>query len=87
MKRSNLINPTPHRETGTVAEYVAALKASAAFGPQVVEHRTIAAVSPVTVPPDHLADELRQILLDKNLKKKDLVTLAGVSSYTINKLV
>ena len=29
---------------------------------------------------------LWHILLDKDLKKKDLVTLAGVSSYTISKL-
>jgi DNA-binding Xre family transcriptional regulator len=26
------------------------------------------------------------LLLDKDLKKKDLITLAGVSSYTISKL-
>jgi len=30
--------------------------------------------------------KLWHILLDKDLKKKDLVTLAGVSSYTISKL-
>jgi DNA-binding Xre family transcriptional regulator len=30
--------------------------------------------------------KLWHVLLDKDLKKKDLVTLAGVSSYTINKL-
>jgi len=30
--------------------------------------------------------KLWHILLDKDLKKKDLVTLAGVSTYTINKL-
>ena len=30
--------------------------------------------------------KLWHILLDKDLKKKDLVALAGVSSYTINKL-
>ena len=29
---------------------------------------------------------LWHILLDKDLKKKDLATLAGVSSYTISKL-
>ena len=29
---------------------------------------------------------LWHILLDKDLKKKDLVKLAGVSTYTINKL-
>jgi DNA-binding Xre family transcriptional regulator len=29
---------------------------------------------------------LWHLLLDKDLKKKDLITLAGVSSYTINKL-
>ena len=30
--------------------------------------------------------KLCHLLLDKDLKKKDLVTLAGVSTYTINKL-
>ena len=30
--------------------------------------------------------KLWHILLDKDLKKKDLVTLANVSSYTISKL-
>jgi len=30
--------------------------------------------------------KLWHILLDKDLKKKDLVKLAGVSSYTVNKL-
>jgi DNA-binding Xre family transcriptional regulator len=30
--------------------------------------------------------KLLHILLDKDLKKKDLVTLAGISTYTINKL-
>lgn len=30
--------------------------------------------------------KLWKILIDKDLKKKDLVTLAGVSTYTINKL-
>lgn len=30
--------------------------------------------------------KLWHILLDKDMKKKDLVTLAGVSTYTINKL-
>ena len=30
--------------------------------------------------------KLWHLLLDKDLKKKDLVTLAGVSTYTVNKL-
>jgi DNA-binding Xre family transcriptional regulator len=30
--------------------------------------------------------KLWHLLLDKDLKKKDLITLAGVSSYTISKL-
>jgi DNA-binding Xre family transcriptional regulator len=30
--------------------------------------------------------KLWHILLDKDLKKKDLVTMAGVSTYTISKL-
>jgi len=30
--------------------------------------------------------KLWKILIDKDLKKKDLITIAGVSSYTVNKL-
>jgi DNA-binding Xre family transcriptional regulator len=30
--------------------------------------------------------KLWHVLLDKDLKKKDLVTMAGVSTYTISKL-
>lgn len=30
--------------------------------------------------------KLWKLLIDKDLKKKDLVSLAGVSTYTINKL-
>jgi len=30
--------------------------------------------------------KLWKILIDKDLKKKDLIQLAGVSTYTINKL-
>jgi DNA-binding Xre family transcriptional regulator len=30
--------------------------------------------------------KLWHILLDKDLKKKDLVALAGISTYTVNKL-
>ncbi len=30
--------------------------------------------------------KLRHILLDRDLKKKDLAKIAGVSTYTINKL-
>ena len=30
--------------------------------------------------------KLWHVLLDKDLKKKDLVSLAGVSTYTVNKL-
>jgi DNA-binding Xre family transcriptional regulator len=30
--------------------------------------------------------KLWHLLLDKDLKKKDLITAAGVSSYTVNKL-
>jgi DNA-binding Xre family transcriptional regulator len=30
--------------------------------------------------------KLWHLLLDRDLKKKDLVTVAGVSSYTVNKL-
>lgn len=30
--------------------------------------------------------KLWKILIDKDLKKKDLVRLAGISTYTINKL-
>jgi len=30
--------------------------------------------------------KLWKVLIDKDLKKKDLITIAGVSSYTVNKL-
>jgi DNA-binding Xre family transcriptional regulator len=30
--------------------------------------------------------KLWKVLIDKDLKKKDLITVAGVSSYTVNKL-
>lgn len=30
--------------------------------------------------------KLWKVLIDKDLKKKDLVTVAGVSAYTVNKL-
>jgi DNA-binding Xre family transcriptional regulator len=30
--------------------------------------------------------KLWKLLIDKDLKKKDLITVAGVSSYTVNKL-
>lgn len=47
---------------GTVAEYIAALKASGKFGPQVVAHRTLAATAAATLPPDILIPELRHLL-------------------------
>jgi hypothetical protein len=36
---------------GTVAEYLAALKSSSTFGPQVVAHRVTAPREAVTLPP------------------------------------
>ena len=30
--------------------------------------------------------KLWKVLIDKDMKKKDLITVAGVSSYTVNKL-
>jgi len=47
---------------GTVAEYIAALKASGKFGPQVVAHRTFATTTAELRPPDHLVPELCQLL-------------------------
>ncbi|MCL2789945.1 MAG: DEAD/DEAH box helicase [Desulfobulbus sp.] len=64
MMQSEASNPTLHQNIGTVEEYVAALKASGTFGPQVVAHRTVAAVEPVTVPSDQLVGALRQLLFD-----------------------
>ena len=64
MRRADRHDPMPSRESGTVAEYVAALRASTAFGPQVAAHRTIAAKAAVTVPADHLASELCRLLRD-----------------------
>lgn len=49
-------------ERGTVAEYIAALKSSGKFGPQVVAHRTFAATSPTSAPPDRLVPALRHML-------------------------
>ncbi len=49
-------------ERGTVAEYIAALKTSGKFGPQVVAHRTFAATSPTASPPDFLHPELQKML-------------------------
>ncbi|ADW18325.1 DEAD/DEAH box helicase domain protein [Desulfobulbus propionicus DSM 2032] len=47
---------------GTVAEYLAALKSSSTFGPQVVAHRVTAPREAVTLPPDMLMPALRQLL-------------------------
>jgi len=52
---------------GTVAEYIAALKSSGKFGPQVVAHRIIAATASTTAAPDLLVPELQQLLRDKGL--------------------
>jgi DEAD/DEAH box helicase domain-containing protein len=51
-------------ERGTVAEYIAALKASGKFGPQVVAHRIGAAIEATTASPDLLAPALQQLLRD-----------------------
>ena len=51
-------------ERGTVAEYILALKASEKFGPQVVDHRIIAATAATTAPPDLLATELQHLVRD-----------------------
>ena len=47
---------------GSVAEYVAALKGSSRFGPQVVAHRIVPPAAPQEAPTDLLAPELRQLL-------------------------
>lgn len=47
---------------GSVAEYIAALKTSAKFGPQVMAHRTFAATTAATVSPDLLAPALQHLL-------------------------
>jgi DEAD/DEAH box helicase domain-containing protein len=49
-------------EYGTVAEYIAALKNSGKFGPQVAAHRIYPATAATTQPPDLLAPELQQLL-------------------------
>ncbi len=49
-------------ENGTVDEYIAALKASDRFGPQVVAHRTFAATEAAIASPELLAPELRDLL-------------------------
>lgn len=47
---------------GSVAEYVAALKGSSRFGPQVVAHRVLPAAAPEPAAVDLLAPELQQLL-------------------------
>ena len=47
---------------GSVAEYVAALKGSTRFGPQVVAHRVLPAAAPEPAAIDLLAPELQQLL-------------------------
>ena len=47
---------------GSVAEYVAALKGSSRFGPQVVAHRVLPAAAPEPAAIDLLAPELQQLL-------------------------
>lgn len=49
-------------EYGTVAEYIAALKNSGKFGPQVAAQRTYAATTATTLPPDFLAPALQQLI-------------------------
>ncbi len=56
-------------ERGTVAEYLAALKSSGKFGPQVVAHRMLAATEAVTARPDLLAPELQQLLRDMGVSE------------------
>lgn len=51
---------TPER--GTVAEYIAALKMSGKFGPQVVAHRIVAATAAHTAPPRLLVPEVQHLL-------------------------
>ena len=50
-----------------MAEYIAALKASARFGPQVVAHRIFAASEATIAPPDLLAPELRDLLAARGI--------------------
>ncbi|MDR2550576.1 MAG: DEAD/DEAH box helicase [Desulfobulbus sp.] len=64
MKRTETGKAGPDRENGTVGEYVAALRASGKFGPQVVAYRTMAAAAPLTAPPGHLDEILCQLLRD-----------------------
>jgi len=58
---------TPKAARGTVAEYIAALKSSGKFGPQVVAHRVVEATAATTAVPDLLVPELQQLLRDKGL--------------------
>ena len=55
---------TVQLERGTVAEYIAALKSSGKFGPQVRAHRIIAAIKPATASDEFLAPELQALLRD-----------------------
>jgi len=49
-------------KTGTVAEYLIALKSSPKFGPQVVAHRAFGATAAEVLPPDLLQPELQRLL-------------------------
>ncbi len=54
-------------ERGTVAEYIAALKASGKFGPQVVAHRVLAATPAKASSPEFLVPELQNLLLSTGI--------------------
>ena len=55
-------------ERGTVAEYVAALKASGKFGPQLVAHRVMPAKEPETASCELLVPELRRLLAETGVR-------------------
>lgn len=55
-------------ERGTVAEYVAALKASGKFGPQIVAHRVMPAKEPETASCELLVPELRRLLAETGVR-------------------
>ncbi|MCL1981278.1 MAG: DEAD/DEAH box helicase [Proteobacteria bacterium] len=67
MKQMATNKSASDQEKGTIGEYIAALKASSKFGPQVVAHRLVAATPPVTVPLTQLDDLLGRLLSDLGL--------------------
>ena len=69
-------------QAGDVEEYLASLKASPRFGPQVVHHESIAAVSPAFGEP---AKEFAPELDARNNSMKNLITSSDCNKLSFEK--